>query len=254
MTPATYVVRVWIPDRPGALGQVASRIGAARGDVAGIEILERGGGRAIDEIVVELPSADLLDTLIRQINEVEGVDVEDVRAVEGGHIDPWLDALDTASQLVGAGSAEELLEALADHAYRGIGATWVAVAALDGAGVHASRGPVPTDGWLHAFLEGSRHSARNAEPATLRDVCWSPLPAAGVALILGRDRTAFRAKERHQVAALARIADAWLCGLQTISRLSCRLAHPSMTPSSLSPRPVAPRSTVSTAPPLDART
>lgn len=254
MTPATYVVRVWIPDRPGALGQVASRIGAARGDVAGIEILERGGGRAIDEIVVELPSADLLDTLVRQINEVEGVDVEDVRAVEGGHIDPWLDALDTASQLVGAGSAEELLEALADHAYRGIGATWVAVAALDGAGVHASRGPVPTDGWLHAFLEGSRHSARNAEPATLRDVCWSPLPAAGVALILGRDRTAFRAKERHQVAALARIADAWLCGLQTISRLSCRLAHPSMTPSSLSPRPVAPRSTVSTAPPLDART
>lgn len=254
MTTATYVVRVWIPDRPGALGQVASRIGAARGDVAGIEILERGGGRAIDEIVVELPSADLLDTLIRQINEVEGVDVEDVRAVEGGHIDPWLDALDTASQLVGAGSAEELLEALADHAYRGIGATWVAVAALDGAGVHASRGPVPTDGWLHAFLEGSRHSARNAEPATLRDVCWSPLPAAGVALILGRDRTAFRAKERHQVAALARIADAWLCGLQTISRLSCRLAHPSMTPSSLSPRPVAPRSTVSTAPPLDART
>ena len=25
----TYVVRVWVPDRPGALGQVASRIGAA---------------------------------------------------------------------------------------------------------------------------------------------------------------------------------------------------------------------------------
>src|ERR687894_623261 len=30
----TFVVRVWVPDRPGALGQVASRIGAVRGDVA----------------------------------------------------------------------------------------------------------------------------------------------------------------------------------------------------------------------------
>ena len=38
----TVVIRVWMPDRPGALGQVASRIGAVRGDVLGIEILEQG--------------------------------------------------------------------------------------------------------------------------------------------------------------------------------------------------------------------
>ncbi len=31
----TFVVRVWLPDRPGALGQVASRIGAVHGDVIG---------------------------------------------------------------------------------------------------------------------------------------------------------------------------------------------------------------------------
>ena len=53
MNGATYLVRAWIPDRPGALGQVASRIGAVRGDVVAIEILERGGGRAVDEIVDE---------------------------------------------------------------------------------------------------------------------------------------------------------------------------------------------------------
>src|SRR5215204_3609233 len=29
----SLVVRVWLPDRPGALGQVASRIGGLRGDV-----------------------------------------------------------------------------------------------------------------------------------------------------------------------------------------------------------------------------
>ena len=49
---STWIVRVWLPDRPGALGQVASRIGAVRGDVVGIDILERGAGRAIDELAV----------------------------------------------------------------------------------------------------------------------------------------------------------------------------------------------------------
>ena len=43
---ATLVIRVWLPDRPGALGAVASRVGAVRGDVIGIDIIERGAGRA----------------------------------------------------------------------------------------------------------------------------------------------------------------------------------------------------------------
>jgi len=38
--PATHVlVRVWLPDRPGALGLVASRIGAVDGDIVGIDVL-----------------------------------------------------------------------------------------------------------------------------------------------------------------------------------------------------------------------
>ena len=28
----TYIIRLWLPDRPGALGHVASRIGAVGGD------------------------------------------------------------------------------------------------------------------------------------------------------------------------------------------------------------------------------
>ncbi|OWY60193.1 hypothetical protein B7486_70490, partial [cyanobacterium TDX16] len=70
----TLVVRVWLPDRPGALGAVASRIGAVGGDVVGIDILERGAGRAIDELVVLLPSTGLLDLLTDEINQVDGVD------------------------------------------------------------------------------------------------------------------------------------------------------------------------------------
>ena len=39
-----YVVRIRLPDRPGALGQVASRIGAVGGDIVAIDILERTEG------------------------------------------------------------------------------------------------------------------------------------------------------------------------------------------------------------------
>src|SRR5579875_812122 len=76
---ATYVVRVWVPDRPGALGAVASRIGAVRGDLVGIDILERGAGRAIDELVVDLPDAALVPLLTAEVGQVDGVDVEDIR-------------------------------------------------------------------------------------------------------------------------------------------------------------------------------
>ena len=55
---STHLLRVWIPDRPGALGALASRIGAVGGDVAGIDILVRGAGRVIDELVIAMPSDD----------------------------------------------------------------------------------------------------------------------------------------------------------------------------------------------------
>src|SRR5206468_11318017 len=89
---ACVLLRVWLPDRPGALGAVASRIGAVRGDVVGIDILERGAGRAIDELVIELPSDQLLELLIEEISQVDGVDVEDVRPVATPLGDARLDA------------------------------------------------------------------------------------------------------------------------------------------------------------------
>src|SRR3954452_4548491 len=106
----SYVVRLWLPDRPGALGAVASRIGAVRGDVVGIDILERGAGRAIDELIVELPSEDLLDLLIEEIAQVDGVDVEDVRPLPTPLGDARLDALDTAALLVEQDTVRDLLD------------------------------------------------------------------------------------------------------------------------------------------------
>lgn len=77
-----YVVRIRLPDRPGALGQVASRIGAVGGDIVAIDILERSKGRAIDEFVLEMEGDHLVELLRSEIHEVDGVQVEDVRRAE----------------------------------------------------------------------------------------------------------------------------------------------------------------------------
>jgi hypothetical protein len=222
----TYVVRMWLPDRPGALGQVASRIGAVRGEIVGIDILERGAGRAIDELVVELPDGSLQELLVAEIQQVDGVDVEEVRPVADALHDPRLDALETAAILVGATDRQELVQAVVDHARRVVGAEWSAVVQLEDGAVLAQEGPVPPTPWLVAFVEGSQSSSRVAAgEAGPDDVVWSPLPSTSLALVVGRNGTAYRARERRQIAALARIVDT---RLREIIRYSSFVNHPSV--------------------------
>lgn len=208
----TYIVRVWLPDRPGALGQVASRIGAVRGEIVGIDILERAAGRAIDELAVELPDCDtdtdLVSLLIAEIRAVDGVDVEEVRLVDGEHHDPRADALETAAMIVGAADRSDLLDAVVTHGRRVLGGAWAAIVQLDGGGVLAVDGEVPPEAWIVAFVEGSR--ATTGLASTDRgpdDVVWAPMPAANIAVVVGRVGSGFRARERRQVSALARVAD-----------------------------------------------
>ena len=220
----TCVVRVWLPDRPGALGSVASRIGAVRGEIVGIEILERGGGRAVDDLVVELPDGALVDLLVAEIAQVDGVDVEDVRPALDHTHDPRLDALETAAQLVASGSAVEIVTALCERAASTIGAQWAVVVDLDAATVKAGVGPAPELAWLTAFVNGSRSSARVAAMETgPDDVLWAPLPAANLALVMGRDGQAFRARERRTAAALARIVDT---RFRELTARTSRVTHP----------------------------
>lgn len=228
----TFVIRVWLPDRPGALGQVASRIGAVRGDVVGIDILERENGQAVDELVVELPSTSPIDLLVAEVGDVDGVAVEEVRPVADARHDPRLDALEAAAQLVGADDIDELLEAVVGHAGRVVGAAWVAVTDLEGRGpgegTLVASDDAPSMAWLEAFLTGSRaaeggagHAGRGSGAG---DVVWAPLPHSGLALVLGREGMRYRARERRQVAALARVVDT---RLRELRRARSRLGHPS---------------------------
>lgn len=204
----TYLLRVWVPDRPGALGAVASRIGAVRGDLIGIDILERGAGRAIDELVVHLPDDDLVPLLVQEVGQVDGVDVEDIRPA-GEWTDARLDALETAAVLVEQSTADALRKVLATHARKDFEADWAVVA---GDGTSTPIGDAPSTAWVDAFVGGSRSSESVASfDSGPDDVAWAPLPRTELALVVGRRGRPFRARERRQLVALARIADSILC-------------------------------------------
>jgi hypothetical protein len=196
-------VRVWLPDRPGALGAVASRIGAVGGDVIGIDIIDRGAGKAVDELVVELPEDGLTDLLIREVADVEGVDVEDVRELEGPPPDPSLAALAVARSLRDADAAR-MPKLLADGARQMLSADWAAVVPLDGGSPLAAAGPdVPADAWLGALVAGATAGTGSTG---LGAVSVVRLERSDAALVVARERLPLRGREQRVLEELAALA------------------------------------------------
>src|SRR3954465_13787079 len=56
-------IRIRLPDRPGSLGPVARTLGAAGADIVQVVVLERGSGRAVDDVTVVWPDGLALDVL-----------------------------------------------------------------------------------------------------------------------------------------------------------------------------------------------
>jgi hypothetical protein len=211
----TVVVRIWLPDRPGALGQVASMIGSVGGDVVGIEILERGAGRAIDELIVTLPDEGLVGLMVTQVtSHVDGVDVEDVRTIRGRVHDRWLDPLETAARLAEASDVDALLALLCDEVADDLDAEWAAVVDMSTGQARRTVGEPPSAAWLAAFVEGTKLSTAIASgDAGPEDVAWATMLGSQLELVLGRHGRPLRARERRQLAVLARIAGARLASL-----------------------------------------
>jgi hypothetical protein len=208
-TAAHVLVRVWLPDRPGALGLVASRIGAVRGDIVGVDVLERGTDVAVDEFAVDLASVDLVPTLVREIEEVDGASVEEVRVVS--HFpDARLDALESAAALCAATTVEELQATLVSQTHREFLADWTAL--LDESGVLAQAGgDVPAADVLTALVAGTSASTLVSDGVTgPDDLAVAAFAQRDAALLLGRAGHPLRRRERGQLLALVRIADrAW---------------------------------------------
>jgi hypothetical protein len=200
------VVRVWLPDRPGALGLVASRIGAIGADIVGVDVLERSEHVAVDEFAVVISSMELVKLLVREIEEVDGASVEQWERVDR-FPDARLDALETVERVFEASHAGVLWCRLVERVHTEFGASWAVV--LRGTDVMATAGEgMPDASVLDALAAGTGASpAVAAGDAGPEDLAVAPLPANGAVLLIGRDGHPFRRRERHQLLALARIAD-----------------------------------------------
>ncbi|WJY73036.1 hypothetical protein CAURIC_07085 [Corynebacterium auriscanis] len=81
-------MRVRMPDVPGVLGKLAVAIGTVGGDIRGVDIVGNADssediGTVVDDIVVNLPTGSLPDSLITAAQEVDGVYVDSIRPFSG---------------------------------------------------------------------------------------------------------------------------------------------------------------------------
>jgi hypothetical protein len=78
---ALFKLNVSLPDRPGALGLLASAIGAAGGDIRGFVVLKSEDGRGYDDITVAVPGSDPTD-LLNVLGAIGGVEVVSITPAE----------------------------------------------------------------------------------------------------------------------------------------------------------------------------
>ncbi len=225
----SYLIRVLLPDRPGALGAVASRIGSVGGDVFSIDILQREDGLVIDELGVGLSGDHLVDLVRAEILEVDGVSIESIRPVEGPLPDRLAELLDVATDLFIQPSRSELLGRLVAHLRHSLGATFVAVFDPDRGAAVSADGDVPAADGLAAMAQlvaeplpamsgadrpvvvaaGHRagRSSRSAGDTERPGVVTATLTRSGLVLVVGRDDPVLRARERQWISIMAELAD-----------------------------------------------
>ena len=80
-----FLLRIELPDVPGSLGAVASALGEAGADIHAIEIVEhRGDGKAVDDVLLELPVTTMPDQLITACHRLDGVRVQWISRYNAG--------------------------------------------------------------------------------------------------------------------------------------------------------------------------
>jgi hypothetical protein len=158
-------LRVRLPDRPGSLGQVARTLGVTGADIVQMIVLERVGGRAVDDFTVIWPAAAPVDRILAGLGAIPGVSVEGVWRSVGATAVGGADA-----ELVGqiAANPEDGVATLVDAVPGLLSADWAAVLR------------VPED-WAQG---GTPDGQQPEHPATVVGASWrapSPLRAPEVA-------------------------------------------------------------------------
>jgi hypothetical protein len=208
----SYLLRIVLPDRPGALGAVATALGAVGADILSLDVIERAPGRATDDLVVELPPDKLADSLVSAAATVEGVQVESIRPY-AGQIDPHreLELLDAL-----AAHPPDSLHVLVDGISRVFRAGWALVLAAPQDGVSQVRAAsaaapeldrIPAPWWPPQPVRMLDPSSDWAPP--LWDRIGTELAVAGLgsdALLVGRPALRWLPSELLRLHHLAAIA------------------------------------------------
>ena len=183
-------MRVLLRDRPGALGAVASRIGAIGCDINAVDVLESDGTAAIDEFSITVPNLDLLPLLRREIEEVDGVVVEHCRVVTEFR-ETHLDALRIVDALSESTTRHDLHERLAEAIRRQFSAAWVGV--ITAGDLRAVAGDAPAAAIVHDLARRPSHATSTHD-------------AHDLAVVVARDEAAIHERERAQLDAIVVIA------------------------------------------------
>ena len=198
-------LRIWLPDRPGVLGVVATTIGAHSGNVVGLEVLDREGGVAVDELTVELPAPGLAEDVANALGEIEGVGVEDVRRVDPDTEERGLQVMSAAVAILETVNSPAAVVALIGYVGELFSPEWYALADLGTPGYLHPVGCVPPLAWLEAFVSGARTSGPGTD-TTGSGVIVEHMPAADLFLCVGRS-VPFRRRERREIEMLVRVSD-----------------------------------------------
>ncbi|MFT4088687.1 MAG: amino acid-binding protein [Gordonia sp. (in: high G+C Gram-positive bacteria)] len=209
----SYLLRVVLSDRPGSLGLLAVQLGAVGADIRSLEVVERGEGYAVDDVVVDLPPRALPDTLITAAEKVDGVHVDSLRPFAGVlDIHQELELIDRV-----ATARTDRLQTLVDDAPRALRVSWATVVTRAGDDVvvlAASSGapetPMAQADWLP--LSEAADFAPDADwiPGVWRDIdtqlAAAPIGSGDKALLLGRSGgPAFRPSEVARLGYIAGI-------------------------------------------------
>ena len=124
----SYLLRVELEDRPGSLGALAVALGSVGADILSLDVVERGAGYAIDDLVVDLPARAMPDMLITAAEKINGVHVDAIRPHIG-----LLEAhreLELIDHIAAADGKTKKLQVLVDEAPRVLRVGWCTVIGL----------------------------------------------------------------------------------------------------------------------------
>ena len=211
----SYLLRVQLEDRPGSLGSLAVALGSVGADILSLDVVERGAGYAIDDLVVELPPGAMPDSLITAAEHIKGVHVDSVRPHTG-----LLEAhreLELIDHIAAARGRTDKLHVLAQDAPRVLRVSWCTVVRSTGDGVDrvaGSSGAPETQATTAPWLPLEHAEALDATapwvPQVWRDIdtalAAAPLGDPHTAVVLGRaGGPAFRPSEVARLGYLAGI-------------------------------------------------